>query len=145
MDQTSTLFETRQHIIHRNNCEICSKFKKKISHLLVNFQNLTSVIELIYNINQKSLKRECDFPFLIDHLMFCVLIFSNIWKCTDLISICILQMDESNNCHICSSNQKCVQLSSNTSYCVEGMYSVIRLCFQILFYIKIYLATCIHY
>lgn len=77
--------------------------------------------------------------------MFCVLIFSNIWKCTDLISICILQMDESNNCHICSSNQKCVQLSSNTSYCIEGMYSVIRLCFQILFYIKIYLATCIHY
>uniref|UniRef100_A0A8W8MA27 Fibrinogen C-terminal domain-containing protein n=2 Tax=Magallana gigas TaxID=29159 RepID=A0A8W8MA27_MAGGI len=29
------------------------------------------------------------------------------------------QMNEINNCHVCTTNQKCVQLSSNSSYCVK--------------------------
>lgn len=35
-------------------------------------------------------------------------------------------MDEVNNCHVCTTNQKCVQLSSNSSHCVKGRYSAIK-------------------
>lgn len=43
-------------------------------------------------------------------------------------------MDEVNNCHVCTTNQKCVQLRSNSSHCVKGRYSAIKF-FEEMFYI----------
>lgn len=51
-----------------------------------------------------------------------------------LLFICFLQTDEISNCHVCTADQRCVQLSSNSSFCVECMYPAIKF-FKEMFYI----------